>query len=616
MPNDTDLHLDLAADLLESGRGGAALTLLSASDPDISSQPHRHRHLLGKALMALERWEGATDHLRIALRQAPTDLDVAADLTWAFEQAGLLDQAEHLAKTLKALLPDPIGPNRILARILRRQNRPGDALHCLLEAHEKATQAGIAPPGLSRDLAQCHQALQNWSAAIPVYRRAIEESPADATAWTGLGACLDQLQTADAEAEEALRHAITLDPDDPDWRYNLAAFLIARDRLEEALPLLEQACKTAPERAHLWTNLGICRLGLGDGPGAVAAHRQAIDLEPAVSEAWYAYSWALLADGDYRQGWAAHEHRLTMPQSHGALLDDPNQLWDGTALPTGGRLVLHAEQGLGDSIMVCRLLAKAKAQATANTLVLIAPSTLHPVLGTIPAIDHMVASTDPGVSTLLEADDRHLPLLSLPHLLKLQPKDLPGPVPYLCGSSSKEPRPEGSPLRIGLVWAGAADNPMDHLRTCPLEDLIAQTEKCATLRAKAGQSIEWVSLQWPVSATTTGLPAHWRNPMSDVHDLSDTAEILSGLDGVLGVDTAVTHLAGAMGLPVFLLLAFSPDYRWGLHGQKTIWYPGHWLCRQPCRGAWQEALAAATEALTAYAEGNMDFFTQGEYGYR
>ncbi len=561
-------------------------------------------HGLGRLLLDLNQPQAAVDPLEGAVRQEPGRLHWRLDLVTALARARRQEDALIALTPVHRLLPAESGPWRLRASLLDGQGHRQAAIALL----RRACRCDPSDPLNHRNLAGLLRAEQALIPAREAYQRVLSLTPADAAAWSSLGGVLGALASGGDDgqgneiAEQALRRAHRLAPEEPDWTYNLAHHLTGRNRLEEALPLYVAACARTPERAHYHTNRGVCLRGLGDLPGAIAAHRQALALDPEDADARYNLAWALLTAGAWREGWQVHEDRWRLPRFAIHQSPHPAPTWDGSPLAAGETLLVQAEQGLGDTLMAARLLPAARRQAFGNpadsdaesdtrpgTVILEVPPELRRLAGGLDGVDRVITRDAPRPPA-----NARLPLLSLPHRLAITPEHMPGQVPYLHLPSVKRGAGAGQPVpappRIGLVWAGSPDNPMDHLRTCPPALLAPLLEI---------PGISWQSLQFGPAAESLRHPRLAR-PLDSARDMADTATVVAGLDLVIGVDTAVIHLAGALGRPAWVLLAHVPDYRWMLERTDTPWYPATRLFRQPERGDWAAVVRSVRQALATF----------------
>ncbi|MBK1675348.1 hypothetical protein CKO38_01375, partial [Rhodospirillum rubrum] len=382
---------------------------------------------LGRILLRLGQPAAALESLGAAAASDPTRLDWLADLAVALAGARRPAEALSAAEGLPAT-PGALGFRADRLEELGRRDQAIALLDDALRRHPEEAELHRRQGVLLRRAGRAAQAIAHWRALVAL-------RPGDGAAWSSLGAGLGE-SGLDEEAEKALRRAVALAADEPDWTYNLAHFLIERDRLEDALPLLDAAVARAPGRAYYHTNLGVCRLGLGDIDGAIAAHRQALALDPDEPEARYDLAWALLLAGAWEEGWDAHEARWRMGRFTGrraagpAPTDWPMPLWDGQPLGPDRTLLLHAEQGFGDSLMMARLIIPALERADARGIVACPP----------PLVDLLAHSLGPALGSAVRvvaqaetppAADAHLPLMSLPHRLGVDSETIPGPDRWL-----------------------------------------------------------------------------------------------------------------------------------------------------------------------------------------
>jgi Flp pilus assembly protein TadD len=539
---------------------------------------------LGRILLAVNRPDAAVEPLTVALRNAPHRLDIRADLAMTLARLGQAENALDIARQL----PSTEGALTFRVEQLEALGRRQEALACLAEARVLYPE--------SRKLTRLQGVLarreSRWEEAEPCWQTLVSQDPEDASAWSSLGSTLAALGREE-EADAALARATDLAPEEADWWYNRAHVLIDRNQLAEALPLAERAAALAPDRPHCLTNLGICRLGLGDLEGALDAHERAVALDPNEPEARYDLAWAQLTAGQWREGWRNHEARWHMPRFTGRRAPLPGRPWDGTPLAPGETLLLHAEQGLGDALMMARLVPIAAAQARAKAgsaarVILECHAELVRLFATLEGPDAVIALSEPP-----PAADVQAALMSLPLILNVTADHIPGTEPWVSvppdqfppGCASPGYTPPNSPPRIGLVWRGAPDNRMDVLRSCPPEALSPLLDR---------RDIQWVSLQWG----ETPLPfPHLEEGLAGARDMADTARVIAGLDLVIGVDTSVIHLAGAQGKDAWVLLARVPDFRWMLDRTDSPWYPRIRLFRQTTRGNWGDPITHIARAL-------------------
>jgi hypothetical protein len=327
----------------------------------------------------------------------------------------------------------------------------------------------------------------------------------------------------------------------------------------------------------------------GDTHGAFVALQHAIALEPDFAEARFYLGCLHLLEGNYRPGFAEFEWRWRWSGFATPHLEVAQPAWDGADL-RGRTILLHGEQGLGDSLQFCRyapLLAE-----RAGRVLLQVPAALVAVLRTLDGVETVVA---PGEQ--LPPFDVHAPLMSLPHLVGTTVETIPARVPYLHADPSamarwrERLRGPSDGMRVGLVWSGNPAHPRQHVRSLPLACL----EPLATVPGVTFYSLQKGPAAEEGHASNLGLPLTDLGPL--LEDFAETAAALSQLDLLITVDTSVAHMAGALGRPVWLLLAAVADWRWLLDRADSPWYPTLRLFRQHRLGDWQSVVEAVRRAM-------------------
>ncbi len=449
-------------------------------------------------------------------------------------------------------------------------------------------------------------------AAIAQFQQVLQQQPDFADAWCNLGSALRE----QGQVEEAIVHyrrAIALNPNHADAHYNLGIALQDQDDLEEALTHCQQAAVLKPDFVDAYYSLGFVLRRLGRLEEAIASYRRAIQLAPNYPEAHKNLGHALLLKGDLATGFAEYEWRWQQKNWCPRPFSQP--VWDGSSL-SGKTILLHAEQGIGDTLQFIRYVPLVKRYG-GKVIVECQPSLLR-LLKTVADIDDLIPQGSP-----LPPFDVHAPLLSLPHILGTTLDTIPASVPYLhpplspspltpCFKSNNQPLTTDlhpilpslippsphlpSPLKIGLVWAGNPAHKNDRHRSCKLElfqPLLDLPGICFYSLQKGEAAADLRRFQFPIHDLSTGLD-----------DFADTAMAIAQLDLIISVDTAVAHLAGALGKPVWLLLSHSPDWRWMLNRQDSPWYPTLRLFRQKHPGDWQSVFEQLREALQEWKEAN------------
>lgn len=399
------------------------------------------------------------------------------------------------------------------------------------------------------------------------------------------------------EALQCYRDLVQRAPDMAQARYNLGSLLRGSGQYEEALVHLQRAVTLQPDYAEAWNNLALTWKNMGEMDRSLSCFDRAVALAPKLAEARWNRSFVSLLKEDYESGWLDFLWRFAIPDWRTIY---PHRLagrrWDGTPLP-GQTILVHDEQGLGDTLQFVRYLPLVRARC--GRVVLETRKELIDLLRTAGGIDQIIERSPDG----RPGADYHAytPLMNLPLLFRTTRTNIPNQVPYLSANPVKADRwrcrwPAGRP-RVGLIWAGRPQHTNDRNRSIPLAQLAPLLEL---------PGIDFIGLQkGPGEQQMEHLPPgiHFTNIGAEFQDFSDTAACLANLDLVITVDTAVAHLAGAMGRPVWMLVPFVPDWRWGLNRSDTQWYPTMRLFRQPGPKNWAPVIAALPQALT-------DFFSR------
>jgi hypothetical protein len=435
--------------------------------------------------------------------------------------------------------------------------------------------------------------------AEAAFRDMLAAAPRDAEAMSNLAAVLNATQRH-SEAEAACRNAISIQPSFWAAWGNLGTALHRQQRYDEAVAAYAEALRRNPNDVNACTNLGVALAEQGRMQLALDVHDVALALAPGNAAVRCNRALALLAAGDLARGFAENEWRWQVPDMlpHGVA----GPCWRGED-PTGSTILVHDEGGYGDTLQFVRYVP------------LLAALGARVVLRVQPPLVRLLARL-PGLAAVLARGtappdyDLHCPMLSLPHCFAmLAPprgfattlENVPASVPYLRVDAAKasgwRARLAGEGLRVGVVWAGASRpgmavaHAMNARRSLPADAL-------AALAGIAG--VRLVSLQkGDVLPAGLGMV----DPMAECADFDDTAAVVAGLDLVIAVDTAVAHLAGALGRPVWLLSRYDACWRW-LHDRRdSPWYPGLRLYRQTAPGEWAPVLREVAADLAALAGG-------------
>lgn len=419
--------------------------------------------------------------------------------------------------------------------------------------------------------------------AIYCFRQTIELNPDHAEAFNNLG-LLEQESNHPDNAVEAFRRAIRLRGGKYySAEYNLARVLAGQERLEPAKDAYESVVAHCPEHVDARLGLSTALIGLGHTESAVAHLRAALELAPDSVPGKLNLSIALLQLGEWTEAWPLYESRLKGRHADPRTFEKPR--WNGAPLQ-GERVLLHAEQGFGDTIQFARYVSFVRSRG--GIPVLECQDPLSKLMTTLDGVDEVIVKGEP-----LPQHDLHAPLMSLAGIFETTPENTPDDVPYLladvddvdawAGRLRKKVDPKQ--LRVGLVWAGNPQNKYERTRSIPIEmfDSLSKLE-----------GIAWFNIQKNAGA----LPLLELFPMiEDCSNFADNAAAIMNLDLVISIDTAIAHLAGALGRPVWTLLPYAADWRWLKNRSDTPWYSTMRLFRQTKRGDWDPVIEEVKREL-------------------
>jgi len=489
-----------------------------------------------------------------------------------------VERAEQLCRELLQAQPDSVELLTLSGALARQR---GD-LEPALQAFSRAAALNPALPELHNNLGVILEDLGRHEQAVQSYRDALAQRPDYCEASCNMGNALMRLGRC-REALESYRGAIAIDPGYTDAHYNLGNALRAQGDWREAVQCYRRLLTLKLDHLSGWVNLGGSLHALNQFDEAIEAQRRALKLDAGSVDAHWNLALALLATGEYREGWREYQWRLRDPAAGFARTFAGRGMWDGSPL-AGRTLLLRAEQGYGDAIQFFRY-ARLLARQGEKVVLECRPELLALFASQGGELRFFAAGEEPPPF------DTFAYLLSLPHLLGTTLADLPAPTPYLRGDAAlsakwRERMPRGGTLKVGVVWAGSAGYKNDRYRSLPAERL-------APLAALPG--VELYSLQLGEAAgelAALGGAGAVCDLSGSLRDFADTAAVIENLDLVLSVDTAVAHLAGAMGKRVLVMLPFSCDWRWLSGRSDSPWYPTMRLYRQQPGEGWGGVLAA------------------------
>ena len=582
-PNLPDTYYNLGIALYEKGELDDAI---AAHRQAIALNPNFAvaQYNLGITLQAKGQLDEAIAAYRQAIALKPEYAEAHNNLGSALREKGQLDAAIAAYGQAIGLQPD----------LPEAHSNLGDALNDKGQA-DAAIAACRRAIALKPDHASAYNNLGvalhskgQPDEAIAAYFQAITHQPGYPKAYSNLGNALREKGLLD-EAIAAYRQALALKPNYSEAHSNLGNTLRETGQLDEAIAACRQALALKPNYPQAYNNLGNALQDKGQLDEAIAAYQQAIALKANYPEAHVNLAFVLLVRGYFLPGWEEYEWRWKFKEAASLQRNFTPPQWDGG--PLGGRtLLLHAEQGFGDAIQFIRYLPRV-AQGGGNI-----------ILECQPELERLFQRMAPDLLVLargqtLPAFDVHGPLLSLPRVFATDLNTIPQSVPYLHAEAAEAAiwhehlTGLGPSLKVGLVWAGSPTHTNDRNRSLKLASL-------APLGEVPG--VRFLSLQKGGAAAEARTPPAGMELIDSVEklkDFADTAALIANLDLVIAVDTAVAHLAGAMGKPVWTLLPFAHDWRWLVGRSDSPWYPTMRIFRQPSPRDWEPVIAEVREHL-------------------
>ncbi|MDR3517689.1 MAG: tetratricopeptide repeat-containing glycosyltransferase family protein [Azospirillaceae bacterium] len=512
-------------------------------------------------------------------------------VTW--HQAGHLAEAGACYRDAIALRPDLAEIYNNLGVIALDRGQAGVAVTAHL-------RAALLKPDFAEalfNLGNALNALGQREQAVAAYREALGYHNDFAEAYSNLGTVLFQLGGYDA-AVAAYRQAIILHPGLPDPPYNLGNVLQALQQFGAAVAAYDRALVLDPENPELWSNRSTALRILGRVDAAVEGFRVALSHAPGDPQIHLNFAMALLHQGQFADGWREYEWRWKTEKFRPWVVSFALPEWTGESL-SGKTVLLYTEQGFGDALMFARF-APVLAATGARVVVRTLPSLVR-LLRTLPGVTEVAPFETPYFDF-----DYHLPLMSVPHRLGIDLDSIPATIPYLWAEATAVAAwrarlaAAGPNLKVGVVWAGdprrhdPSAHSMDQRRSLGF-DRIASLARIPGVTLVSLQKGEppLPALDGPI---LDGPILDW---MDSIVDFADTAALVTALDLVITVDTAVAHLAGALGKPVWILSRFDGCWRWLRDRDDTPWYPTARLFRQHRAGDWDDVMTRVAEALRA-----------------
>jgi len=549
----------------------------------------------GNALLQLERHDSALQSFATALAIKPDYAEAYNNRGVALRALRRLDEAlDSYDRALQFCPSDRADVHNNRGLVLRALNRPTEAL----DSFERAL-------AIKRDYAEAHnnrgvalRELARHDEALISLQRALQLKPDYVEAHSNLGNVLVDLGRL-GEALQSHERVVQLRPHYAQAHSNRGLVLKDLGRYQEAQESYERALQIDPACAEAHNNIGVLHQERNEPERAVHSYDRALAIRPDLAVAHENRAYARLLAGDFAPGWADLEWRWRNRPDAREVLRSNQPLWLGAESLRGRKILLLSEQGLGDTLQFCRYAGPVAALGA--EVVLEVPGPLARLLSSLEGVSRLVVRGDP-----LPQHDYHCPLMSLPLAFGTTLASIPAGVPYLQADPEQvrawgERLGIATKLRVGLVWSGGFRKrqpqlwPTNRRRNIPLTRL-------APLRHP---DIEFYSLQQgePAESELAELMARkWAGPALMNHtqllgDFADTAALIDNLDLVITVDTAMAHLAGALGKRVWIMNRFDTCWRWLLHRSDSPWYPTATLYRQERAGDWEGVVARISADL-------------------
>lgn len=562
----------------------ACLGLCDALRPNHAST----LHMRSVFLLGLKRYEQAIAEGMRAHQLAPTNVDTCNNIGSALTALDRHDEALPWYDRALSLQPslDAALYNKAFTLGKLRRLDEAMAIHDRLKAKGGAdsTVTDLNLAYLLFGFGRCEDA----RAALDV---CLESRPNDVAALQLRAVCLRALRQPELSIADSER-AHQLDPGNAGICNNIGAVLHEVGRYQEALSWFEKAIGLQPDYAEAFTNLAQAQHQLHRLDEAVESYDRARCIDPENAIAALGTAHISLLRGNFAAGWAGREARWRVPGLPIVYPRSSQPMWLGEGDIAGKTILIYADEGIGDAIQHARYLPMVAARG-AHVILAVHPA-LVPLLSGLEGVSRCIANNS---TDAMPAFDLFCPMLSLPLAFGTQLDTIPAAIPYLPAPSDDRVRawnerlPSHDRLRVGLVWSGNPDHHNDRSRSIPLHELARLLDVDATfvsLQKDLRPNDQTILDQGGIVDLTAALT-----------DFGETAALLANLDLVISADTSVTHVAGALGRPAWLLLPHTPDYRWLLEREDSPWYPTLRLFRQSERRDWAEVLDRVRSELIA-----------------
>jgi tetratricopeptide (TPR) repeat protein len=577
---------------------------------------------LGEIKRSLGQLDEAADLCRRALALNPALAAANANLAMILYQQRRFDEALPLALQSVKQAPMDAGGYGVTGLIMLEQNRLQEAVQYLNEAARRAPN----DPTRVSALGFCLERLEQFEQALSCYQRAVQLAPNHSRLLLNLGALFARMERY-ADSEEWILKALQAEPGLMMATEQLAAVKMSLRKFEESIELCRKSIAANPAGSDAYATLGEALMGLGRfdecieemkkataikptfaiyqthsnalvrdlrGEEGLATLEKALAIDPQNPILHFNKSIILLLLGRLEEAWPEYEWRWQHPRMGWRNRQLGKPKWDGSPL-NGKRILLHAEQGMGDTIFFGRFITHVAERG--GFPVVFAQTSMVELVKTIKGVGEVIGE---GVS--LPQFDCHMPLMSLPSVFGITVDNIPNKVPYISANPDKSAYWKGEmdrhakgKLKVGLVWEGGPFQPENFLRSASLAAYapLADVPGVAFFGLQKGAA-EGQAKNPPAGMDFTDLAPF-------INDFSDTAAMLDSLDLLISIDTSVIHVAAALGKPIWMMLAYSPGHMWMYGRNDTPWYPNVRIWRQPKFKDWATPVAAIKEELLKFA---------------
>ncbi len=492
--------------------------------------------------------------------------DETINIAVRYYHNGHMEQSERLCRELLQSEHDYPKAFHLLGAIAYQKKQYNTAIELI----KKAIAGDRRIPQFYNTLGAAFRAVGKFEEAIIAYQQAISIKPDYAEAYNNMGnAFLSQRRYVDAV--EKYNQAVVLNPGDVEAYNSMAIALQYQGKYSAAIEACNRALSLKPDYAQAYNTIASVMLKKGCHDEAIDNYKRALSLKPDYAEAHTNLGIAQLLNGRFEEGWSEYKWRLNINNA----INLYNQLpcWDGSPF-VGKRLLVRYEQGYGDNIQFIRYLPMVKSRGGTVICQMLRP--LTGLFRGFPGIDELI---DCALNNQDEVFyDFYVSLMELPGIFGTTLETIPGMVPYLHADPVKaeqwRKKLAGTGFKVGIVWAGKPVHTEDSNRSCQLKQFVPLS-KIPGVRLYGLQKGEAAGQVKDLFGIISVI-----NLADELNDFTDTAGVIENLDLIISVDTAVLHLAGAMGKPAWAVLPFTPDWRWMLTRQDSPWYPTMRLFRQ------------------------------------